>query len=155
MICPRCGARYSTHEAEPRGAIAKQRRAFITSTPTQTTAQPGELKALKRRQQAAWSSGDYALIGATLQIIAEKLCEAVDLRGGQRVLDVAAASGNAALAAARRFCSVVATDYVPSLLERGRLRALAEQLPVESVQGTPKSCRFQTPASTPCSRRWV
>jgi ubiquinone/menaquinone biosynthesis C-methylase UbiE len=85
-----------------------------------------DLAALKSKQQAAWSSGDYAIIGTTLQIVAEELCEAVDLRSGCRVLDVAAGNGVASLAAARRWCDVVSTDYVPSLLERGRLRAEAE-----------------------------
>jgi len=113
-----------------------------TSTHTQPKLGLAELVALKTRQQAAWSSGDYALIGATLQIIAEDLCEAVDIRAGQRVLDVATGSGNAALAAARRFCSVVATDYVPSLLERGRERSAAEQLPIEFCEGDAEAQPF-------------
>ncbi len=90
-----------------------------------------DLAALKTRQHAAWSSGDYAIVGTTLQIVGEELCEALDIRPGQKVLDVAAGNGNATLAAARRWCDVVSTDYVPSLLERGQLRAKAEGLPVE------------------------
>lgn len=89
-----------------------------------------DLAALKARQQAAWSSGDFAVIGTTLQIVGESLCEAVDLRAGERVLDVAAGNGNATLAAARRFAEVTSTDYVPALLENGRARAAAERLPV-------------------------
>src|SRR6187399_1051663 len=89
-----------------------------------------DLAAVKSRQQAAWGSGDYAVIGTTLQIVGEMLCEAVDLRSGQRVLDVAAGNGNATLAAARRFADVVSTDYVGALLERGRERAAADRLPV-------------------------
>jgi ubiquinone/menaquinone biosynthesis C-methylase UbiE len=89
-----------------------------------------DLVAVKGRQQAAWGSGDYAVIGTTLQIVGETLCEAIDLRSNQRVLDVAAGNGNATLAAARRFADVVSTDYVGSLLERGRERAKAERLPV-------------------------
>jgi ubiquinone/menaquinone biosynthesis C-methylase UbiE len=89
-----------------------------------------DLAAIKSRQQAAWSSGDYAVVGTTLQIVGEMLCEAVDLRSNQRVLDVAAGNGNATLAAARRFAEVVSTDYVASLLERGRARAEAERLSV-------------------------
>jgi ubiquinone/menaquinone biosynthesis C-methylase UbiE len=89
-----------------------------------------DLGALKARQQAAWSSGDYALIGTTLQIVGEELCEALDVRSGQKVLDVAAGNGNASLAAARRWCDVVATDYVPMLLERARERAEAERLDI-------------------------
>ena len=90
-----------------------------------------DLEALKTKQKAAWSSGDYALIGTTLQIVGEQLCEALDLRSGSKVLDVAAGNGNVSLAAARRFCDVTSTDYVPALLERGRLRAAAEGLRVE------------------------
>src|ERR1044072_7925535 len=71
---------------------------------------------MKSRQQAMWASGDFAVIGTTLQIVGEELCEAMDLRSGQRVLDVAAGNGNAALAAARRWCDVTASDYVPALL---------------------------------------
>jgi SAM-dependent methyltransferase len=92
------------------------------------SAPPPDLAALKTRQQAAWSSGDYAVVGTTLQIVGESLCEALDLRSGQRVLDVAAGNGNVALAAARRWCDVIATDYVPALLERARARATAEGL---------------------------
>lgn len=84
------------------------------------------LVAVKTRQQAMWASGDYAVIGTTLQIVGELLAEAADVRGGEQVLDVAAGNGNATLAAARRFASVTSTDYVPDLLERGRLRAEAE-----------------------------
>ena len=92
------------------------------------TVQPiqADLAALKTKQQAAWASGDYAIVGTTLQIVGEELCEALDLRGKERVLDVAAGNGNATLAAARRWCDVVSTDYVPSLLENGRRRAEAE-----------------------------
>jgi SAM-dependent methyltransferase len=95
-----------------------------------TTATP-DLAAVKQKQQAAWSSSDYAVIGTTLQIVGENLCEAADLLAGERVLDVAAGNGNATLAAARRWGRVVSTDYVPQLLERGRARAKAEGLPVE------------------------
>ena len=82
--------------------------------------------AVKARQQAMWASGDFAVIGSTLQIVGELLNEAADVRSIHRVLDVAAGSGNATLAAARRFASVTSTDYVPALLERGRRRADAE-----------------------------
>jgi len=92
-----------------------------------TTSQP-DLAAVKTRQHGAWSSGDYALIGTTLQIVGESLCEAVDIRAGQRVLDVAAGNGNITLAAARRWCDVVSTDYVPALLDRARERVAAERL---------------------------
>jgi ubiquinone/menaquinone biosynthesis C-methylase UbiE len=85
-----------------------------------------DLIAIKSRQQAAWSSGDYAVVGTTLQIVGETLCEALDLRSGWKVLDVAAGNGNATLAAARRWCDVTSTDYVPSLLDRAKLRAEAD-----------------------------
>ncbi len=87
-----------------------------------------DIVTVKQRQQAAWASGDYAAVGARLLLTAELLCEAVDLRAGQRVLDVACGSGNAALAAARRFCQVTGIDYVPTLLDNARQRAQAEGL---------------------------
>src|ERR1700694_2489535 len=102
------------------------------SSPSQTP--PVDLAAVKTRQQGAWSSGDYAIVGVTLQIVGEQLCEALDLRAGQHVLDVAAGNGNVTLAAARRWCKVVSTDYVPALLERGRERAAAERLDVDFRQ---------------------
>jgi SAM-dependent methyltransferase len=92
----------------------------VISTP------PTDLAAVKTRQQAAWGTGNYAVVGTTLQIVGEQLCEALDLRAGSRVLDVAAGNGNATLAAARRWCDVTSTDYVPALLESGRARAQAE-----------------------------
>jgi SAM-dependent methyltransferase len=100
----------------------------ITAQKTETTVDFGDLK---RRQQATWASGDFAVIGTTLQIVGEALAEAADIRAGERVLDVAAGNGNATLAAARRFAHVTSTDYVPALLERGAARAKAEGLEVE------------------------
>ena len=87
--------------------------------------------AIKQRQQATWASGDFAVIGVTLQIVGESLAEAADIRAGERVLDVAAGNGNATLAAARRFANVTSTDYVPALLAKGRARAIAEGLQVD------------------------
>jgi ubiquinone/menaquinone biosynthesis C-methylase UbiE len=92
---------------------------------------PTDFTALKTRQQTAWASGDCAVIGTTLQIVGEELAEACDLRCDERVLDVAAGNGNATLAAARRGCNVVSTDYVSALLDRGSERADAERLDVE------------------------
>jgi ubiquinone/menaquinone biosynthesis C-methylase UbiE len=101
-----------------------------------------DLTAVKARQQGAWSSGDYAVVGTTLQIVGEQLCEALDLRAGQKVLDVAAGNGNVTLAAARRWCKVVSTDYVPALLERGRERAAADRLDVEFQQADAEALPF-------------
>jgi|SRR5262245_5205918 len=112
---------------------------FVPQTGTAATP---DLAALKNRQQAAWSSGDYAVIGTTLQIVGEELCEALDLRAGQKVLDVAAGNGNITLAAARRWCDVTSTDYVPSLLERGRARASAEGLSIEFRQADAEALPF-------------
>jgi ubiquinone/menaquinone biosynthesis C-methylase UbiE len=97
-----------------------------------TTVTAGAIPALsiKARQQAMWASGDFSVVGTTLQIVGELLCEAVDIRSTDRVLDVAAGNGNATLAAARHFAQVTSTDYVPALLERGRARAEAEGLDV-------------------------
>ncbi|HKS86690.1 MAG TPA: class I SAM-dependent methyltransferase [Pseudolabrys sp.] len=112
-----------------------------------------DLAAVKTKQQATWASGDYAIIGATLQIVGETLCEAMDLRAGQKVLDVAAGNGNATLAAARRWCEVTSTDYVPALLERGRARANADGFPIEfreaDVEALPfKDASFDAVVST-------
>jgi ubiquinone/menaquinone biosynthesis C-methylase UbiE len=109
---------------------------------SQNSAPPIDLKALKLRQHGAWSSGDYAVIGTTLQIVGEELCEAVDLRAGESVLDVAAGNGNASLAAARRWCDVVATDYVAALLERAQERAEAERLALECREADAEALPF-------------
>lgn len=102
----------------------------ITQPNTATSTHLPDLAALKTRQQGAWSSGNYAVIGTTIQIVGETLCEAMDLRAGSRVLDVAAGNGNATLAAARRWCDVTSTDYVPALLDQGKARAKAEGLSI-------------------------
>ena len=101
-----------------------------------------DLEAVKARQQTVWSSGDYAVVGTTLQIVGEQLCEALDLRAGQKVLDVAAGNGNASLAAARRWCEVVASDYVAALLDRARERAAAERLGMEYREADAEALPF-------------
>jgi ubiquinone/menaquinone biosynthesis C-methylase UbiE len=113
----------------------------MTASLAMPTNQP-DLDALKTRQHGAWSSGDYAIVGTTLQIVGEQLCEALDIRSGQSVLDVAAGNGNATLAAARRWCQVISTDYVPSLLERGRARAAADGLSVEFREADAEALPF-------------
>ena len=94
------------------------------------TADVIDFNVIKRRQQLTWASGDFAIIGTTLQIVGESLAEAADVRAGERVLDVAAGNGNASLAAARRFARVTSTDYVPNLLEKAAARARAEGLEI-------------------------
>lgn len=101
-----------------------------------------DFAAIKTRQQGAWSTGNYAVVGTTLQIVGESLCEALDLRSGSRVLDVAAGNGNATLAAAHRFADVTSTDYVPSLLESGRKRAEAEGLTIRFQEADAENLPF-------------
>jgi ubiquinone/menaquinone biosynthesis C-methylase UbiE len=101
-----------------------------------------DFSAIKSRQQGAWATGDYAAVGTTLQIVGESLCEALDLRAGSRVLDVAAGNGNATLAAARRFGDVTSTDYVPALLESSRRRAEAEGLDVHFQEADAENLPF-------------
>src|SRR5580692_5652235 len=114
----------------------------ITATLQAVAPVQPDLVAIKARQQGAWSSGDYAVVGTTLQIVGEELCEAIDLRPGSKVLDVAAGNGNVTLAAARRWCEVTSTDYVPALLERGRERAAAERLVIDFRQADAAALPF-------------
>ena len=115
---------------------------LVGARPESTTTQP-DLAAVKARQQGAWSSGDYAVVGTTLQIVGEELCEALDIRAGQKVLDVAAGNGNISLAAARRWCDVIATDYVPALLEKAGERAAAERLQIEFREADAEALPFK------------
>jgi ubiquinone/menaquinone biosynthesis C-methylase UbiE len=101
-----------------------------------------DLKAIKAKQQVAWSSGDYSIVGTTLQIVGEQLAEAMDLRAGQTVLDIAAGNGNFTLAAARRWCDVTSTDYVESLLQHGRQRADAEGFSVKFQKADAEALPF-------------
>jgi SAM-dependent methyltransferase len=114
----------------------------ISSRPHPAATSP-DFESIKAKQQATWASGDFAVIGVTLQIVGETLAEAVDLRAGERVLDVAAGNGTATLAAARRFAQVTSTDYVPALLEKGAARARAEGLKVDFQQADAESLPFQ------------
>jgi SAM-dependent methyltransferase len=111
--------------------------------PTSASTVSPDLSALKIRQQAAWSSGNYAVVGTTLQIVGEQLCETLDLRPGSKVLDVAAGNGMVTLAAARRWCDVTSTDYVPALLEQGRARAAAEGLAVDFMEADAEQLPFE------------
>lgn len=114
-----------------------------TSTQTQSTQPTPDFDAIKQRQQATWASGDFSVIGVTLQIVGESLAEAADIRAGERVLDVAAGNGNATLAAARRFADVTSTDYVSALLDKGRARAEAEGLHVRFQPADAESLPFE------------
>jgi ubiquinone/menaquinone biosynthesis C-methylase UbiE len=108
---------------------------------TVTTTAP-DFAAIKQRQQATWASGDYSVVGTTLQIVGETLCEAVDLRSGERVLDVAAGNGNASLAAGRRWGDVTSTDYVGALLDRAKERAAAERLTLKFQEADAEALPF-------------
>ena len=112
-----------------------------SSTPASNAGAP-DLAAIKQRQQATWASGDFAIIGVTLQIVGESLAEAADIRAHESVIDIAAGNGNATLAAARRFASVTSTDYVPALLDKGRARALAEGLFVDFREADAEALPF-------------
>jgi SAM-dependent methyltransferase len=101
-----------------------------------------DLATVKEHQQGAWAARDFSMFATTIVIVSERLCETVDLRAGQRVLDVACGSGNTAIAAARRGCGVVGLDFVPGLLERGRERAAAERLDVEFIEGDAEDLPF-------------
>ncbi len=103
-----------------------------------------DLALIKSKQQVTWSAGNYAAVGTTLQIVGENLAEAMDLRPDMRVLDVAAGNGNASLAAARRFCDVVSTDYVNAWLKAGMARAEAEQLPIAFRVADAENLPFET-----------
>jgi ubiquinone/menaquinone biosynthesis C-methylase UbiE len=102
-----------------------------------------DLAAIKQRQQATWASGDYHMIGTQILLVAEQLIESLDVHSTDRVLDVATGSGNAALAAARRSCEVVGIDYVPSLLDRARERAIAEGVQAQFEDGDAEAIPFE------------
>jgi SAM-dependent methyltransferase len=114
----------------------------ISSIPIASSHQAPDYVAIKQRQQATWASGDFSVVAARILHQAEQLCETADLQAGWRVLDVATGSGNAALAAARRGCEAVGIDYVPALLERGRMRAEAEHLSVDFIEGDAEQLPF-------------
>ncbi|HEX4386846.1 MAG TPA: class I SAM-dependent methyltransferase [Myxococcales bacterium] len=102
-----------------------------------------DLNVLKTKQQAMWASGDFAVIGTTLQLVGESLCEAVELEAGSRVIDVACGNGNASLAAARRFAKVTGIDYVPELVARAAGRAAAESLEVQFLEADAENLPFE------------
>lgn len=128
--------------ASPASAATNPTRSGTQSTVPASASAP-DLVAFKTRQQVAWSSGNYAIVGSTLQIVGEQLCEALDLKSGSKVLDVAAGNGMMSLAAARRWCDVTSTDYVPALLDRGRARASAEGMTVAFEEADAENLPFE------------
>lgn len=114
----------------------------MTNAATAAAPTAADFETIKSKQQATWGAGDYGRIGVTLQLTGELLCEALDLRAGDTVLDVAAGNGNVSLAAARRFCKVLSTDYVPELLAQGQQRAQAESLALEFRQADAENLPF-------------
>ncbi|MBK1880521.1 class I SAM-dependent methyltransferase [Pelagicoccus mobilis] len=113
-----------------------------TSTTTAPSSITPDYAAIKAKQNIAWGSGDYSVVGVTLQIVGERLCEALDIRSNQTLLDVAAGNGNVSLAAARRYAKVTSSDYVPALLERGRQRAEVDGLAMEFVEADAENLPF-------------
>ena len=101
-----------------------------------------DLAAIKQRQQQTWAAGDFSVVAARIVFSAEQLLESADPKAGDRSLDVATGSGNAAIAAARRGCVATGLDYVPALLARGRLRAQAEHLEVTFIEGDAERLPF-------------
>jgi SAM-dependent methyltransferase len=118
----------------------------VTDSPVLTSQTSPDFSVAKQRQQATWASGDFSVVAGRIVYQAEQLCETADLQAGWRVLDVATGSGNAALAAARRGCEAVGIDYVPALLERGRIRAEAEHLSVDFLAGDVEQLPFPAAA---------
>ena len=112
-------------------------------TTTDLPAPAPDLAAIKQRQQATWASGDYHMIGTQILITAEQLLESLDVHSTERVLDVATGSGNAALAAARRGCEVIGIDYVPTLLDRARERAISEGVAAQFEDGDAEAIPFE------------
>jgi SAM-dependent methyltransferase len=90
---------------------------------------------LNKLQQETWTAGDFPKMGVELSIVGEMLSEFAPVLAGDRVLDVGTASGNTALAAARRRAVVTGVDITPALLGRARLRAAAEGLDINFQLG--------------------
>ena len=111
-------------------------------TTTTTTTTTTDFTAVKKAQRAGWETGDYTRVGNTLQLMAELLVEAADVRAGEAVLDVACGQGNAAIAAAARFAEATGVDYAVPLLDQGRERARVQHFDVEFVEGDAEALPF-------------
>ncbi|MEX2588412.1 MAG: class I SAM-dependent methyltransferase [Actinomycetota bacterium] len=107
------------------------------SGPAPSAADPQE------RQRKVWGAGDYRKIAWLTPALADTLCEAVDVKAGSRVLDVATGTGHVALAAARRFCHTTGVDLIADFLEIGRQRAESEALPVRLVEASAEDLPFE------------
>ena len=101
-----------------------------------------DFEAIKGKQRTTWASGDYAVVASTIQYMSELLCESIDLHAGDRVLDVATGSGNAAIAAARRGAVVTGIDFTPGLLEQAARRAEAERVHIDLMEGDAEALPF-------------
>jgi SAM-dependent methyltransferase len=98
---------------------------------------------LKERQREIWSGGDYSHISALLSPVGSILADACAVSAGQEVLDVAAGDGNFAIACAYEGASVVASDFSPTMVERGRARSEAEGYEIEWVEGDAEDLPFE------------
>lgn len=99
--------------------------------------------AVTGRQQQVWSLGDYGRVGSLLGWLGETLVHELDVHATERVLDVAAGNGNASLPALRRFADVLATDYVPALLEEAQARARADGLGLRTQVADAQALPFE------------
>ncbi len=104
---------------------------------------PIDYQSITNNQRQTWSQGDFHEIARLNIVMAEAICDVGDLRAGERVLDVACGSGPAALVAARRYCEVTGIDFVPTLLERARMRASAEGFDVDFLEADAQDLPFE------------
>ena len=98
---------------------------------------------LKQAQRIMWSLGDYRKVARMLEPEAEAMARICEPLAGQRVLDVAAGSGNFAIAAARRGATVVATDFSPQMIAWGRERRDQEGLRIEWREADAEELPFE------------
>ncbi|MDJ0361964.1 class I SAM-dependent methyltransferase [Rhodococcus sp. H29-C3] len=110
---------------------------------TETTEVVDADRALKAALRTMWGLGNYPAVAAeVVQELGPTLVRACGVEAGQRVLDVAAGSGNAALPAAAAGATVIASDLTPELFARGRELAAAQQVDLEWIQGDAEALPF-------------